>query len=65
MEARVRDNRRSRATVKDESGQVIMLAALAMAAMLVMVAFVVDIGKAYLVQGGGYRGGECNQDDCE
>ena len=27
-----------------------MLAALAMAAMLVMVAFVVDIGKAYLVQ---------------
>ena len=43
-------DRRSRATVRDESGQVIMLAALAMAAMLVMVAFVVDIGKAYLVQ---------------
>jgi hypothetical protein len=50
MEARVHDDRRSRARVKDESGQVIMLAALAMAMMLVMVAFVVDIGKAYLVQ---------------
>lgn len=50
MEARVHGDRRSRATIRDESGQVIMLAALAMAAMLVMVAFVVDIGKAYLVQ---------------
>lgn len=49
MEARVRDDRRSRA-VRDESGQVLILAALAMAMMLVMVALVVDIGKAYLVQ---------------
>lgn len=49
MEARVRDDRRSRAG-RDESGQVLILAALAMAMMLVMVALVVDIGKAYLVQ---------------
>ena len=46
----MRDDRRSRAVVKDETGQVLMVAALAMAMMLVCVALVVDIGKAYLVQ---------------
>jgi hypothetical protein len=49
MEEAVRDYRRSRVR-GDESGQVLILAALAMAMMLVMVALVVDIGKAYLVQ---------------
>jgi Flp pilus assembly protein TadG len=45
----VRDDRRSRAA-SDEEGQVILLTALAMVMLLVMVALVVDIGKAYLVQ---------------
>ena len=45
----MRDNRRA-GNVTDESGQVLMLAALFMAMLLVMVALVVDIGKAYLVQ---------------
>jgi Flp pilus assembly protein TadG len=49
MEDEVRDDRRSRAT-RDESGQVMILTALAMVMLLVMVALVVDIGKAYLVQ---------------
>jgi hypothetical protein len=49
MEDEVRDERRSRA-VQEESGQVLVLAALGMTMMLVMVALVVDIGKAYLVQ---------------
>jgi Flp pilus assembly protein TadG len=49
MEENVRAERRSRAA-KDESGQVLVLAALGMTMMLVMVALVVDIGKAYLVQ---------------
>jgi Flp pilus assembly protein TadG len=47
-ERKVRAERRSRAA--DESGQVLILAALGMTMMLVMVALVVDIGKAYLVQ---------------
>jgi len=42
-------DRRSRAA-RDEEGQVLILTALAMAMLLVMVAMVVDIGKAYLVQ---------------
>jgi uncharacterized membrane protein len=45
----VRDKRRA-GNVRDESGQVLMLAALFIATLLVMVALVVDIGKAYLVQ---------------
>jgi uncharacterized membrane protein len=45
----VRDKRRA-GNVTDESGQVLMLAALFIATLLVMVALVVDIGKAYLVQ---------------
>jgi Flp pilus assembly protein TadG len=49
MEAAVRHDGRSR-IARDESGQVLILAALAMAMLLVMVALVVDIGKAYLVQ---------------
>jgi Flp pilus assembly protein TadG len=49
MEEHVRDERRGRAA-NDESGQVLVLAALGMVMMLVMVALVVDIGKAYLVQ---------------
>jgi Flp pilus assembly protein TadG len=49
VEARVRDNRRA-GNVIDESGQGLMLAALFMAMLLVMVALVVDIGKADLVQ---------------
>ncbi len=49
MEDTVRAESRSRAA-KDESGQVLVLAALGMTMMLVMVALVVDIGKAYLVQ---------------
>ncbi len=44
----MRAERRSRAA--NESGQVLVLAALGMTMMLVMVALVVDIGKAYLVQ---------------
>ena len=49
MEEHVRDERRGRAA-NDESGQVLILAALSMVMLLVMVALVVDIGKAYLVQ---------------
>ena len=40
----------SRNRAANESGQVLVLAALGMTMMLVMVALVVDIGKAYLVQ---------------
>lgn len=40
----------SRSRAANESGQVLVLAALGMTMMLVMVALVVDIGKAYLVQ---------------
>ncbi len=49
MEEHVRDESRGRAA-NDESGQVLVLAALAMVMLLTMVALVVDIGKAYLVQ---------------
>lgn len=45
----MRDNRRCR-SAKDESGQVLLLAALSMVMLLVMVALVVDIGKAFLIQ---------------
>jgi Flp pilus assembly protein TadG len=48
LEEGVRVERGSR--TRDESGQVLVLTALFLVMMLTMVAFVVDIGKAYLVQ---------------
>lgn len=45
----MRDDRQRRLAT-DETGQVLLLTALAMVMLLVMVAFTVDIGKAYLVQ---------------